>query len=385
MVMVRPLAAIGDGDVPRCFADGLGADLATDLTRFHMLHVVAAPATPVPPALRDAAAYAVGGSVQRSGGRVRVTAHLEDAQTGVRLWAERFDRPLDDLFAVQAELAAALSARLVAQVEQEDLRRALRRPPAELAAYDLLLHGRYLHNQTTEAATLQARGLFARAIAADPAYALAQAWQAFTVQRAVIHLWGEPRGEAALPLALAHAQRAVELEPDSPACVAVLGYIRMLCGRWGEALETARAAVRLNPGAPYGRASYGEVLIHAGCDPEEAVRETRFALAEEPFQPPRLRHQLGRALLLAGQPEAALAELRPLAAQLPGHAMLLQTLVTAAVEAGEPTEARSAMRALRRLGPHWTMRSIAPLWHFRRPADVARFRAAHRAAGLPEG
>ena len=212
MVVVLPLEGVGARAGQRYFAAGLNADLVTDLTRYQVLHVVSPPAPRAAPAA--AAAYAVGGEVRCDGGRVRVTAHLDDARTGVRLWAERFDRPLGDLFAVQAELAASIAARLVARVEQEGLRRALRRPPSSLDTYDLLLRGRDLHHRTTEMATLEARAMFARAIEADPAYALAHAWQAFTLQRGFSQWWGEPRGRAALPAALAHAQRAVELEPE---------------------------------------------------------------------------------------------------------------------------------------------------------------------------
>ena len=382
VVVVLPFGNGGSEAGREYFTDGLTADLITDLTRFQVLHVVAQPRSVRRPP--PGAGYVVGGGVRSDGGRARVTAYLDDTRTGVRLWAERFDRPLDDLFAVQDELATAIAARLVAQVDQEGLREARRRPPESLSAYELCLRGRELHDRTTEADTLAAREMFARAIAADPFYADAHAFQAFTVQRGFSQGWGETRGQAALHEALALARRAVELEPDSPRCVAVLGYVLLLCSRWDEALDAARAAVGLNPGASYGRESYGEVLIHAGDDPEEAVHETRFALSLDPFHPPRMRHQLGRALLLAGRPEEALAELRPLVARLPNYRVCYHTLVTAAVEAGCLDEARAAVQQVVRLGPHRTLGTVGAAWAFRRAADAERFHAAHRAAGMPE-
>lgn len=198
---VLPFGNIGDDPEQRYLADGLTADLATDLTRLQSLHVVrkrrsAEPAATAgaEPAQPHAATYLVSGAVRRAGGRVRVTAQLEDAATGVQLWAERFDRPLDDLFAVQDELAARLAARLLSQVEQEGMRRALRRPPASLDAYDLVLRGRELHGRMTEADTRRAREMFDRAIAADTGYAPAHAWQAYTVHRGLLEWWGEPSG-----------------------------------------------------------------------------------------------------------------------------------------------------------------------------------------------
>jgi hypothetical protein len=116
-------------------------------------------------------------------------------------------------------------------VDHEQLRLARRRPPASLDAYDLCLRGRELHFRGTEADTLLAREMFDRAIEADPDYAPAYAWQAYTVQRGFTHWWGEPRGPAALPPALGLAQRAVAIEPDSPLCVSRLAFVLLLCGR----------------------------------------------------------------------------------------------------------------------------------------------------------
>lgn len=394
-VVVLPFETIGGDPEQGYFAGGLTADLVTDLTRFQSLHVVSprrgnqpwreAPESPWADgdAPLQRAAYRVSGSVRRAGGRIRVTAELEDAQSGVHLWADRFDRPLDDLFAVQEELAERVAAHLVSRVDREGMRRARGRPPASLDAYDLCLQGRELHSRATEADTLLAREMFDRAIAADPDYAAAFAWQAYTVQRGFIHGWGEPRGEAALAPALALAQRAVEIEPDSPLCLSRLAFVQLFLKRYHEALENGRAAVQLNPCSFDARQAYSDVLSHAG-DPEEAVQETRIALALDPFHPPAVRNQLGRALLLAGRPEEALAELRPLVARLPDYGPAYHSLVVAAVESGHMEEARAAVREVRRIGPHWTMRTIDSLWFFRRPADAERFRAAYRAAGLPE-
>jgi tetratricopeptide (TPR) repeat protein len=199
---------------------------------------------PAPP---PGTGYLVNGSVRRAGNRIRVTVQLEDAQSGIGLWADRFDRPLDDLFAVQEELAERLASQVVSHVEREGTRRARRRPPASLDAYDLCLRGRELYHRATEADTTAARDLFARAVALDPEYAAAYAWQAYTVQRGFTHLWGEPRGRPAAVQALELARRAVEIEPDSPLCLSRLAFILLLNERWDEALETGRAAVSANP------------------------------------------------------------------------------------------------------------------------------------------
>jgi TolB-like protein len=389
MVVVLPFENIGGEPAELYFADGLTADLITDLTRFQSLHVVS-PARSrgngqaLPPereALPRAAGYLLTGGVRRAGGRIRVTAQLESVTTGVILWANRFDRSLDDLFAVQDELAERIATVLAAHVDHEGLQRARRRPPASLDAYDLCLRGRELHGQGTEVATLAAREMFARAIAADPDYAPAHAWQAFTVQRAYTHRWGTPRGREALDTAFGHAHRAVSLEPDSSLCLVRLAFLMLLYEHRGEeAVAMARAAVEANPCELDTRPAFGEVVAHAG-DPDTAVREVRATLALNPFSPLTTRAVLGRALLLAGHPEQALVELRRCVPQLQDYAPCHASMVVACVETGLMEEARAALRQVRRILPGWEPANFDGPWFFHRDVDAQRFFAAFSVAG----
>lgn len=395
MVVVLPFENIGGDPEQGYLADGLTSDLVTDLTRFQAMQVVSPhralrqlrrglPETPwSAPAPPPGTGYLVNGSVRRAGNRIRVTVQLEDAQSGIGLWADRFDRPLDDLFAVQEELAERLASRVVSHVEREGTRRARRRPPASLDAYDLCLRGRELYHRATEADTIAARELFARAVALDPEYAAAYAWQAYTVQRGFTHLWGEPRGRAAAVQALELARRGVEIEPDSPLCLSRLAFILLLNDRWDEALETGRAAVLANPSSGETRLCLGDVLVHAG-DPAEAVSATRMALSLDPFHPATWRAVLGRSLLLSGRPEEALAELKFCAARSPDYAPGLQMLVVAAAELGRVADAQEALRELMRLSPDLTQESMSQTWFFRDPAVPPRLLAAFRTCGLKE-
>ncbi|MBD0276014.1 MAG: hypothetical protein ICV73_29315 [Acetobacteraceae bacterium] len=397
LVVVLPFDEIGADPDQHYFAAGLTADLAIDLTRCHSLRVASPPragvwrpgqALPDTPGLGEAAAprvgYLVTGSVRRAGSRIRVTARLEEAETGVHLWADRFDRQMDDLFAVQEELAECLASRLATQVDQEGMRRARSRPPASLDAYDLCLRGRDLRRRGNQADTLRARGMFDLSIAEDPLYAPSHAWLSYTLIRGFSHRWGEPSGRDALEPSLAAARRAVELDPESPTCVSRLGFMQALSGRWDEGLETARAAVALGPGVFEARQAYAQVLTHAG-DAEEAVRQYALALSLDPFHPVGARVEYARALLLADRPEEAFAELRACAVREPGYSFCFQYLATAAMELGLVGEAREAVRQLLRIGPYWTVRNSDYLYCFRRPADGERFGSALRAAGLPEG
>jgi len=272
---------------------------------------------------------------------------------------------------------------VVSHVEREGTRRARRRLPTSLDAYDLCLRGRELYHRATETDTIAARELFARAVALDPEYATAYAWQAYTIRRGFTHLWGEPRGRAAAVETLELARGGVEIEPDSPLCLSRLAFILLLNDRWDEALETGHAAVLANPSSGETRLCLGDVLVHAG-DPAEAVTETRMAPSLDQFHPATWRGVLGRSLLLSGRPEEALGELQFCAARSPDYAPGLQMLVVAAAEPGRMTDAQVALRELLRLAPDLTQERMSRTWFFRDPAVPPRLLAAFHACGLPD-
>jgi predicted Zn-dependent protease len=151
---------------------------------------------------------------------------------------------------------------------------------------------------------------------------------------------------------------------------------------WDEALETGRAAVMANPCDVETRYSYADVLAHAG-DPAMAAQEFRLAISLDPFHRPALRALLGRALLLCGRLEEALAELRYAAARLPNYGPGLQMLVVAAAEIGNVEEAGMALRQLLTVGPYESTQGIRSTWFFRDPQIVERFSAAIESVGLP--
>ena len=393
VVVVLPFDNIGGVTDQTYFVDGLTVDLVTDLSRFQSLHIVGPPrrsewssrVLPTPPefgidAPPRAAAFLVRGNVRRTEARIRVTAQLEDAQSGVILWSERFDRSLEDLFVVQEELSQRITGVLVANIDREALGRAKRRPPASLDAYDLCLQGRDFHDQGSQAGTLAAREMFDRAIAADPDYAPAYALNAFAVQRVITHGWGEPRGKAALDLALELAHRAVALEPGSSLCLSRLAFVLLLChGRGNEAVAVGRSAVFANPSDAIARYSYGHALTHAG-DPEAGIEELRLSLELNPFHSALRRAELGRALLLAGRHDEAIAELRWCAAHAPDWATCHAVMVVAFVEMGLMGEARASLRKFQQLRPGWQPRNFDGPWSFHREADAQRFLEAFRAA-----
>jgi TolB-like protein len=382
MVLVLPLENIGGDPDQGYFAAGLHADLVTDLTHFQELQIVApATADRLPDGLAGRACYLLRGSLRRAGGRIRVSVQLSDLGSGIGLWAERFDRPLDDLFALQEDLTNHIAASVDTRVGREGLRRIRRRAPTNLDAYDLYLHGRELHGRTTEHDTLLARQLFERAIATDPLYAPAYAWQAYAVQRGFTLGWGAPKGREALDLALSLGRRAVALEPESSPCLARLALVLALVGRHAEAVGVAERGARANPCDAAGRATYGEVLSMSGSY-EEGVAELRTALSLNPFHPPFWRATLGRALVLAGQNDEAIGELEHSRAEAPDYRPCYSSLVVAYVETGRMQAAREAAKEFLRLRPGFNLKDYDGVFGFSLRSDTDRFLDAFKAAGL---
>jgi adenylate cyclase len=268
------------------------------------------------------------------------------------------------------------------RIGREGLRRLQRHPPANLQAYDLYLQGRELHGHSTEKDMLLARQYFDRAIAADPLYAPAHAWQAYVVQRGYTFDWGEPKGRAALDLALSFARRAVALEPDSSICLARLGLVLALVGQHAEAVQVAERGVRANPCDAAGRAAYGEVLSMSG-DHATGAAELTTAMSLNPFHPPFWRATLGRALLLAGRHREALEALQRARIEAPDYLPCHSSLTVACIETGQVEAAREAAKDVLRLRPGFTVQRYNGTFGFSLMSDTDRFLSAFKAAGIP--
>jgi hypothetical protein len=166
-------------------------------------------------------AHIVEGSVRKAGDRVRVTAQLVDAATGQRLWAENYDRNLDDIFAVQDEITNIIVATLAGQIEYLELRRAAATPDQDPVAYDCLLRGRQCLNRYTKDGELEARQHFEQALELDPDYAAAYAGLSISYLHEYEASWSEAPDEA-LERASMLAKKAVALDDaDSSARYAI--------------------------------------------------------------------------------------------------------------------------------------------------------------------
>ena len=231
------------------FVDGLTEDLITDLSRHAGLFVIARHSTfaykgkaaDVRQIARDLGVrFLLEGSARRAAGPVRINAQLIDAVSGSHLWAERFDRSLEDIFAVQDEVTGRIVEALIGQLSAPPPRNR----PANLEAYDLCVRARALIEISRDAER-EATLLLERAIALDPGYAEAHQWLAYNLWTAWAH-WGapiEPNRRRSVEL----AQKAVALDPNDAGNRWVLGHVLAYEQRWPESDAAYAAALELDP------------------------------------------------------------------------------------------------------------------------------------------
>ncbi len=244
-------------DVDEYFADGLTEDIITNLSRFRDLLVIARTSTfqfkDRSVNLTDIGAelnadHVIEGSVRRAAGRVRVTAQLIDAVSGVHLWADHFDRDMEDIFAVQDEVTRTIAATLGVKVQDAALQRAMKKSPAELDAYDCVLRARRYTSLLSAEMHAEARSLLETAVAQAPAYAEAHALLS-NVYLAEHRFDANPRPDP-IGRALAMAQKATELDPQNAYARCWLAIAHFFRHENDQFEAEAERALGLNPNDP---------------------------------------------------------------------------------------------------------------------------------------
>ncbi|MGH6891237.1 MAG: BTAD domain-containing putative transcriptional regulator, partial [Dongiaceae bacterium] len=257
-IAVLPFDNVAGDEASRRLADGLTEDIITDLSRYREMDVIAHNSTK---AYKDKSVdprkigeelnvrYVLEGSVQRDGDQIRITAQLIETRDGTHLWSDRWDRPAQDFFAVQIEIADQVGNRLgntsglVNKAEHQATRRSR---PENLTAYELYLAGRHEGLRGTPESNKEANRLLQRAVEADPA--LARAWVELASVRQLSTSYGEDPA-AAIPMALSAVRRAIEIDPGDALAHAVLGWILGMQGDFARSEGEFDTALRLNPGS----------------------------------------------------------------------------------------------------------------------------------------
>jgi len=235
------------------FRDGITEDVITELSKIQGLRVFPRsavlafrdkPATAPQIGQQLNAAYVLGGSLRRAGNRLRITAQLIEARTGHSVWAERYDRQLEDVFAIQDEIAQNIARALRLMLTEKEKRAIEKSPTIDVQAYDYYLRGRQFFHQFRRKGFEFARQMFARASVIDPSYARAYAGVADCCS--FLYQYWEA-SEANLKEADAASRKALELDPESAEAHASRGLALSLRKQFDEAKKEFETAIRLNP------------------------------------------------------------------------------------------------------------------------------------------
>jgi len=291
-IAVLPFANLSSDPEQEYFSDGITDDIITDLTRWPLLAVTSRNSTfrfkgqaiDAQQMGRDLnVRFLVEGSVRRIGDRVRIGVQLTDTGSGTVMWAERYDCPVKDLFAVQDEMVRTIVGTLVGRVRTGDAQRLSRKPPANFTAYDLTLKGNTVPASGSRSAAAEAVRCFEQAIALDPGYALPHSLLAIALCQA----WSDSTSRPSSDLGRAHelAKRSVELDEGDSTSHVALAYCLLLRRAFDSALSHVERAVEINPANPWILADLGHVLIHLGR-PEEGMNRMIEARRRDPFYGP---------------------------------------------------------------------------------------------------
>jgi adenylate cyclase len=394
-IAVLPFTNLSGDPVQDYFSDGITEDITTELSRFSDLMVIArnsafqykGKAVDIRQVARELGArYVLEGGVRRSGDRIRITAQLIDAVTGAHRWAERYDRELHDVFAVQDEVVRAIVAILAAHVTRAEIERALLKPPAAWEAYECYLRGAegyFLHsNSRTKASLFDTRRLLEQCLAIDPGYARAAAILSFTYLRAYVEPYdGDYLSPAALNRALELAKAAVDLDPRLPQARAQLGQGLIYKRQHATAIAEFERALALNPN--YIDHRYAQALMYAG-ESARAIEVVETNLRLDPFPWPHAFGYMGVSNYMLKRHGEAVHLCRECALRLPNLQLPHLWLAAAFAQSGHLEEARKETAEVLRINPGFTIASWRNLAVYKNSEDAEHLLDGLRKAGLPE-
>jgi adenylate cyclase len=387
-IAVLPFDNMSGDPEQEFFADGLTEDIITELSRFRELLVISRNAVFVhkgkPVKAKQVARefgvdYIAEGSVRKAGDRVRVTIQLIDGETETHIWAERYDRKLEDIFAIQDEITSSIASTLFGRVEAARHDRVKRQTTANMAAYEYVLAGKILHHKSNREANGEALRALGRAIELDPNYAHAHAWIACVSGQAWLHGWCDDRGAFEQRI-IDELQIALALDDNDADVHRILAALKLNFNEHDKAAYHQDRALSLNPNSDLIVVQQGEVLTWLGR-PEEGIEWIRRAMRLNPYHPERFWSHLGRAQYTARAYAEAIASYSKLTAPDHTHHAFL---AASSAQLGNRTAAGAHAHEVLQREPAFTAQSFVGTLHYRNPADGERVREGLLKAGLPD-
>ncbi|MDP6829558.1 MAG: adenylate/guanylate cyclase domain-containing protein [Alphaproteobacteria bacterium] len=369
------------------FTDGITEDILTELSRFRELLVISRTTSfaykgrsiSIPDVAKELdVQYVVEGSVRKAGNRIRVTVQLIDGRTDQHIWADKYDRDLEDIFEIQDELTQAIVATLPGRVAAAAQERAERKPTANMVAYECLLTGKRLHHRSTREDNAKAQEMLDQAIALDPQYAHAHAWKACVLGQYYALGFSED-DETVLAQIQKEITTAQALDDNDSDVHRILAALQLVYGDFDQAWRHQQRALSLNPNDDLIVVQNGEILTWMG-KAEEGITWILKAMRLNPFHPERFWGHLGRAYFLTQQYAEALDAFRRI--QNP-NAGVNAFLASACARLDDTAGADRYKAAVLAQQADFSVESHLATLHYAQDADQDHHRQAMLQAGLP--
>ena len=387
-IAVLPFVNMSDDPKQEYFSDGITENIITGLSKIPRLFVIARNSTfvykgkgvKVQQVAEDLGVrYVLEGSVQRSGNRVRITAQLIDALTSNHLWAERYDRDLKDIFAVQDEITMRILGAM--QVKLTEGEQALRvRPPRNLEAFlKVLQASEYLQRFNIEG-NIMGKRLAEETIALDPEFATAY-YALAAAHMMDVWLGSSKSPKESLDKAVELTQKAISLDPKDSRHYAQLGYLYTMKRDYDKAIAEGEKAVALDPGGADAHAWLGQSLNFAD-KPKEAIPLFEKAIRLNPIGPTWYFLNFGHSYRMTGQYQEAITQYKRALRVAPNNILAHLNLAGTYSLLGRDEEARVEAEEVLRLNPKFTLESFAKTAPFKNQTQIDHFVEALRKAGL---
>ena len=392
-IAVLPFDNMSGDPEQEYFSDGITEDIITALSRVRWLFVIARNSTfsykgtspDVRQVSRDLGVhYVLEGSVRKGGNRIRISAQLIEATTGRHVWADRYDRDLGDVFALQDEMTETLIAAIEPELGNAERERAIRKPPETLDAWTWFQRGLWHHYRFTKEDNAEAQVLFRKAIELDPTFSRALAALAHALYWDTLFGYTDSP-EQSLAEALQLSRKAISLDDKEPFAHFAMGRVRALKGEFETAIAELEQAIDLNPSFAHAYFGLGFALILAGR-PEDSIPQLDKAIRLNPHDPSIWTFMGGRslALTLLKRHEEALEWAMKSARQANVGWLSHAFLASALGHLGRVDEAHRAARDMLDLKPNFSLSFITRTLPFKNPAHLEHFLGGLRKAGLPD-
>jgi adenylate cyclase len=388
-IAVLPFNNLSGDPEQEYFSDGLTEEIISALGSVPKLFVIARNSTftykDKPVKVQQVAEelgvrYVLEGSVKKSGDKIRITAQLIDALNGHHLWAKRYDRNLSDIFAVQDEITKEIITAMQVKLTEGEEVKAAAKGTNNLEAYLKYLQAKELINQINPESNALGKQLAEEAIALDPEYA----WAYYVLARShLVSVWvGTSKSpKRSIGKAMELLQKALVLDDTYAEAHATLGFLYSMTRQHDKAIAQAETAVALNPNSSWAKFMVGKTLFFAGRA-EESIPQYKKAIRLNPIPPNNYFWSIGLSYGYTGKYEEAITWCEKAVSQKPNDLLARMMMTVVYSLSGRDEEARVQAAEVLRIQPKFTLKKFEKKLTYKKKADSEKFISALRKAGL---